>query len=310
VVEDKAMSAREFRDDDGYLAWLAAHPDGYVINIARSHSATEARVHHAGCRTINGQNPRAGTWTGPYVKVCAEQLDELDRWAIDQVGEPIRRCGICHRARDTRRTTATKQTERADGRPVLDGRWDINEPAVDSAVVETWADDYIRFERRPAWQDHLRDEIRSRCGQLEPSAGQVLHATFFGAKRPNADVENLLLYYFDSFKVAGRNGVRFELGARVPLAPDGVEYPFCYRYALAPRSGTFADWQHGERWPRSTGPTWARSLARRRWLRFGWRSPAASSRRWASRRPRPRRHLPSKSESGRQAGGRGGWINW
>ena len=29
-VEDKAMSVREFRDDDvGYLAWLAAHPDGY-----------------------------------------------------------------------------------------------------------------------------------------------------------------------------------------------------------------------------------------------------------------------------------------
>jgi hypothetical protein len=45
VVEDKAMSAREFRDDDvGYLAWLAAHPDGYVINIARSQNATEARV--------------------------------------------------------------------------------------------------------------------------------------------------------------------------------------------------------------------------------------------------------------------------
>jgi hypothetical protein len=59
------MSVREFCDEDaGYRASLAAHPDGYVINIARSHSATEARVHHAGCRTINGQNPRAGTWTG------------------------------------------------------------------------------------------------------------------------------------------------------------------------------------------------------------------------------------------------------
>ena len=30
------MSVREFRDDDaGYLDWLATHPDGYVINIAR-----------------------------------------------------------------------------------------------------------------------------------------------------------------------------------------------------------------------------------------------------------------------------------
>jgi hypothetical protein len=54
VVEDKTMSVREFRHDDaGCLAWLAAHPDGYVINIARSHSATEARVHHAGCRAIS-----------------------------------------------------------------------------------------------------------------------------------------------------------------------------------------------------------------------------------------------------------------
>lgn len=43
-------------------------------------------------------------------------------------------------------------------------------------------------------------KIRSRCGQLEPSAGQVLHATFFGAKRPNADVENVALYYIDSFR--------------------------------------------------------------------------------------------------------------
>jgi hypothetical protein len=31
----------------------------------------------------------------------------------------------------------------------------------------------------------------------------------------------------------------------VPPAPDGAEYPFCYRYALAPRSGAFADWQKG-----------------------------------------------------------------
>ena len=53
----------------------------------------------------------------------------------------------------------------------------------------------------------------------------MLHATFFGAKHLNADVENLLLYYIDSFRVAGRNGIRFEHGAAVPPAPDGAEYP-------------------------------------------------------------------------------------
>jgi hypothetical protein len=89
--------AREFRDDDaGYLAWLAAHPDGYVINIARSHSAAAARVHHAGCRTISGQNPHKGPWTVPYVKVCAEQWADLEQWATDYVREPIPPCGTCH----------------------------------------------------------------------------------------------------------------------------------------------------------------------------------------------------------------------
>jgi hypothetical protein len=143
------------------------------------------------------------------------------------------------------RPISTERTERAVARPVPEGRSEVRGPVAGSAVVEAWADDYIRFERRPDWQEHLRAEIRTRCEQLEPSAGQVLHAMFFGAKLRSADVENLALYNIDTFKAAGRNGIRFEHGAAVPPAPDGTEYPFCYRYALAPRSGTFADWQQG-----------------------------------------------------------------
>jgi hypothetical protein len=261
---------REFRDDDaGYLAWLAAHPNGYVINILRSHNATEARVHHADCRTINGQNPLAAGWTSQYVKVCAEQLAELDQWASDQVGGPIPRCQTCHPARHPAQPTSTNRTEQAMASVLPEGRSKVQGPVAGRAVVEAWADDYIRFERRPDWQTKLRAEIRSCCGHLEPSAEQVLHATFFGAKHPGADVENVALYYIDSFAVAGRNGIRFEHGATVPPdyidsfavagrngirfehgatvppAPDGAEYPFCYRYAFEPRSGAFADWQQG-----------------------------------------------------------------
>lgn len=269
----------EFRDDDaGYLAWLAAHRDGYVINIARGHSPTQARLHHAGCRTISGQNPRGGPWTGQYVKVCAEDVVELDRWAIDTLEQPISPCGMCRPAGSRGQPGSTKRIEHADGRaddsgddePVIGsargdhrrpastkpsdqpvaasrpaGHSHIRGPAADSPVVEAWADDYIRFEHRSVWQEELRQEIQRRCGRLAPSAGQVLHAAFFGPKLPNADVENLALYNIDSFKSAGRNGIRFEHGAVVPSAPDNAEYGFGYRYALTSKSDTFAHWRLG-----------------------------------------------------------------
>jgi hypothetical protein len=237
----------EFRDDDaGYLAWLAAHPDGYVINILRSHSATAARVHHAGCWTINGEHSDGIALTDKYVKVCAEQLIDLDQWAANEVGEAIVRCGTCHPASAAVQPSSTKQTGQAVADALPEVRRDIHGPAADSSVVQAWADDYIRFEKLPVWQQHLRDEIRSRCRQLTPSAGQVLHATFFGAKHPKADIENVLLYNIDSsFRVAGEHGIRFEHGAGVPPALDDAEYSFCYRYALAPRSGGFTHWRQG-----------------------------------------------------------------
>lgn len=113
------------------------------------------------------------------------------------------------------------------------------------AVVQAWAEDYVRFEKLPDWQRDLRAEIRRRCGGLVPSAGVVMHAEFFGEKLANADVENLLLYNIDTFRAAGRHGIRFEHGPAVPPAPDGSQYRFGYRYALAPRTGSFARWREG-----------------------------------------------------------------
>ena len=121
---------------------------------------------------------------------------------------------------------STTRTQRAVTGPVPKGRCDVHGPVAGGAVVEAWADDYIRFEGRPAWQDRLRTEIRIRCPQLEPSAGEVLHATFFGDKPPNADVENLALYNIDSFEIAGRNGIRFEHGGAAPSAgPNALPAP-------------------------------------------------------------------------------------
>jgi hypothetical protein len=86
----------EFRDDDaGYLAWLAKHQEGYVINIARSHNTSQARLHLASCRTIGNQTPMESTWTGPYVKVCSQRRADIEQWAAETVGQSIDPCGTC-----------------------------------------------------------------------------------------------------------------------------------------------------------------------------------------------------------------------
>jgi hypothetical protein len=86
------VSVELFRDDDrGYVAWLGANASGYVLNIQRTLTPTDARVHS----TITGTPPRGNTWTGPYVKACAESLSELDDWALAHAESAVTRCGTC-----------------------------------------------------------------------------------------------------------------------------------------------------------------------------------------------------------------------
>jgi hypothetical protein len=90
------VSVELFRDDDhGYAAWLAANAGGYVLNIQRALNPSDARMHHADCRTITRTPPRGKTWTGPYVKACSPSLRELDTWALVHAGSAITRCGTC-----------------------------------------------------------------------------------------------------------------------------------------------------------------------------------------------------------------------
>lgn len=107
----------EFRnDDDGYLAWVATHPEGYVTNILGAYSLATARTHRAVCRTIQGRPPRGGMWTGPkYVKWCAQRLADLDQRAVDLVGGPARRCGTCLPAGAAGQPGSSAQANNAGG---------------------------------------------------------------------------------------------------------------------------------------------------------------------------------------------------
>jgi hypothetical protein len=251
------VGIHEFRDDDrGYLSWVGANRDGFVINMRRNFNPIDARTHHASCRTITGENARGGPWTGLYIKLCSVDVGELDEWAIEHAGEPITRCRVCHpgwQLSDRGTVPSTSQSKTAAARPraesVPERPAELRGPSVDLLSVAAWADDYIRFERRTVWQEELRRELRARLRRLDATAGQVLHATFFGRKHHAADVENLVLYNIDdtgaSFADAARYGLRFELGERCPTSPTGRRYAYGYRYELMSRSAGFQNWREG-----------------------------------------------------------------
>jgi hypothetical protein len=88
------MDVAEFREDNqAYLSWVHAHPDGFVINIQRSLNPSDARMHRATCYTIRGEPPR-GNFVGEYIKICSPSQIDLTQWALKSVGS-IHDCGTC-----------------------------------------------------------------------------------------------------------------------------------------------------------------------------------------------------------------------
>jgi len=77
-----ALMTTEFIDrDDLYLAWLAKHPKGFVLNCYRKPTPSYLVLHRAACGSINGTPSRGQSWTRDYRKVCADTVPELEKWA-------------------------------------------------------------------------------------------------------------------------------------------------------------------------------------------------------------------------------------
>ncbi|HEY0640683.1 MAG TPA: hypothetical protein VGD67_23890 [Pseudonocardiaceae bacterium] len=81
-------------DDNGYVAWLAANPDGFVLNTERNPTRSYLKLHRASCRTITQLQRDATTWTtGVYVKRCGTRA-ELEGAALGFGGPPTP-CVFC-----------------------------------------------------------------------------------------------------------------------------------------------------------------------------------------------------------------------
>jgi len=86
---------RRFEEDDaGYLAWLAAHPAGFVVNAYRPPAAAYLPLHRTTCRTIKGIPASGRHWTHTTIKVCGDR-GELEAWARQEVGGEVQACLLC-----------------------------------------------------------------------------------------------------------------------------------------------------------------------------------------------------------------------
>ena len=89
----------EFIDDDeGYHEWVAANPEGLVLNLRRLPDPNYVILHRATCRTISKARPLGAYTARGYRKVVSREETELAALA-GREGRPdcsfSSRCGLC-----------------------------------------------------------------------------------------------------------------------------------------------------------------------------------------------------------------------
>ena len=74
-----------FEDDDpGFLGWRDSHPNGYVVNAYRNPTADYLMLHRTSCPHLH-RPVTPGRWTRDFLKACAVQVSDLERWARQTV---------------------------------------------------------------------------------------------------------------------------------------------------------------------------------------------------------------------------------
>jgi len=83
-------------DDRAYLAWLAHHRAGYVLDGRRRPKLGQLVLHRAACDSVRPQAGSRRHWTtGVKLKACALDRDELVHWAEEETGLEPQFCPAC-----------------------------------------------------------------------------------------------------------------------------------------------------------------------------------------------------------------------
>ena len=71
---------------DGFLSWIAANPDGFVVNWLQKGKLIV--LHSAKCRTLQVKNIKGE-------KVCADKAT-LNQWSLSRFRRKPDPCGACN----------------------------------------------------------------------------------------------------------------------------------------------------------------------------------------------------------------------
>ncbi len=80
-------------DDQAYLQWVAANPDGFVLDLPRGEPGG-ALLHRATCERL-ADDQAGGGWTAGSLRLASGEKWRLDDWAEGELGRPAPRCQVC-----------------------------------------------------------------------------------------------------------------------------------------------------------------------------------------------------------------------
>lgn len=86
----------EFVNDDvGYLAWVHAHPRGYIANIDVAQRVPQYPMVHTTSHRLLSSSDVGNYTTNNYMKVCSADLDSLERWSEGKFKKALTKCRVC-----------------------------------------------------------------------------------------------------------------------------------------------------------------------------------------------------------------------
>jgi putative restriction endonuclease len=90
------VAIEAFRNQEtDYLAWVVAHPDGFVANVGATDDWPQYPMVHSAKHKAISSPARSNYTSGKYFKVCAETLNELEGWSKREYRRSLTRCAVC-----------------------------------------------------------------------------------------------------------------------------------------------------------------------------------------------------------------------